>query len=239
MAIGAALAIGSAITGAVGGMRNRRSSSDASDAANEALQMQLGEYQKSISMLDSLQPIINEFAQTGQDNYDRYTDMMGPLEDSLQDYYMNLNPDDLAAQGNQNAQQQYQGAMDQVNSQLAAQGISNSGLSAQMGMQYGNQMAQTKAQNIMDAPEQVAQQQQGWLGYTANQGNQAFNQYASGVNAQQGQANAYSQAYNNMANAYGGVSSQNNQMAQQYSQNANNSISQGMRGVGFGLMTNK
>ena len=129
------------------------------------------------------------------------------MEETLNNYYKNLNPDELAAQGNQAAQQQYQNSMRQVNEQLAAQGIGNSGMQAQMGMQMGNQMAQTKAQNQMNAPHQVAQQQQGWNSYLANQSNTAFNQMGQGVNAQQAQGNAYTNAYGNLANMYGNVGS--------------------------------
>jgi len=103
-------------------------------------------------------------------------------------------------------------------------------------MQYGNQMAQTKAQNIMNAPEQVAQQQQNWLGYTANRADQGWNQMQQGVNMQANQANQYNQAYTNMANAYGGQSAQANQAAQNNYNQGNQALGQAARGVGFGLM---
>ena len=236
MVLGTALAIGSALSGIGGSIMGRRDAKKSSAKADEALQSQLGELGKTTNMLDALKPQIDQFAQRGQDSFDRYQTMMGPLEDSLQDYYMNLNPDEYAAQGNQAAQQQYQSAMSQVNDQLAAQGISNSGIQGQIGAEYGTQMAQQKAQNIMNAPGQVAQQQQGWLGQVQNQGNQAFNQYSQGVNAQSNLANQYGQAYNNMANAYGGVANQNLANAQAATQGSANALAQGMSGVGMGLV---
>ena len=94
-------------------------------------------------------------------------------------------------------------------------------------MQYGNQMAQTKAQNILGADDAVAQQQAGWTGQLQNQSNTAFNQYNAGVNAQQNQANMYNNAYSNMANIYGGHSAQNNQLAQSSYGNANQALQSG------------
>ena len=236
MLLGTAMGVGSLLSGIGGGLMGRHDAKKASQKADEALQAQLGELSNTTNMLDSFKPTVDKFAQQGQANFDRYQKMMGPLEDSLNNYYSNLDPNEYAAQGNQTAQGQYQAAMSQVNDQLAAQGIQNSGASSQMGMEYGNQMAQTKAQNIMNAPHQVAQQQQSWLGNVQNQGNQAFNQYNQGINAQNSLNNQYGQAYTNMANAYGGVANQNLANAQAANQGGANSLMQGMSGLGTGLM---
>jgi len=227
MSLMAAAAL-SAGSGLIGGRRSRKDADKAAKQAQRAAEMGVGEIEKGIGVLDRMQPAIDQFAQYGQDNFDKYQSMLGPLEESLNDYYMNLNPDELAAQGNQTAQQQYQGAMSQVNDQLAAQGIQNSGMNAQMGMQYGNQMAQTKAQNILQSDDQVAQQQSGWANHLSGRSDQAFNQYNAGMNAQQNQANSYQNAYNNMANIYSGQSAQNNQLAQSGYQNANSNLQSGL-----------
>ncbi len=218
----------SAGSGLIGSRRSRKDADKAADKAQRAAEMGVGEVEKGIGMLDRLQPSIDQFAQYGQDNFDKYQRMLGPLEDSLNNYYSNLNPDELAAQGNQAAQQQYQGAMNQVNDQLAAQGIQNSGMNAQMGMQYGNQMAQTKAQNMLTADDRVAQQQAGWANQVAGRSDQAFNQYNAGVGAQQNLANQYNNAYNNMANIYSGQAAQNNQLAASGYQNANSNLQSGL-----------
>ena len=236
MPVGTALAVGSALGGGVSSRRSKRRGDDAQDEADAALAEQMKYLGKTTDVLDALQPTIDKFAAAGQENFDNYQEMMGPLEDTLNDYYMGLDPDMYAAQGNQTAQGAYQNTMNQVNEQLASQGIMNSGVNTQMGMQYGNQMAQTKAQNIMDAPEQVAQQQQNWLGYTANRADQGWNQMQQGVNMQANQANQYNQAYTNMANAYGGQSAQANQAAQNNYNQGNQALGQAARGVGFGLM---
>ena len=224
--------IAAGIAAGAGLIKNRRSTKAGDAAADDAsanTELAMGELQKGVNKLDDLQPMIDRFAQQGQDSFDKYQNMLGPLEESLNDYYTNLNPDELAAQGNQTAQQQYQNSMNQVNDQLAAQGITNSGMGSQLGMEYGNQMAQTKAQNIMDAPHQVAQQQQGWLNYGAQQSNNAFGQMQAGLGAQTNQANAYNQAYGNMANMYGGQAAQSHQTAQ-------DNYSQGSQALNSGMM---
>ena len=237
--IGAGLALGGSIISGIGSKKAGDAAADAAEdaarAAAIASQQAIGKLEQGLTHLDKLQPAIDNFAKLGQDQFNRYQNMMGPMEDSLQDYYMNLDPDEYAAQGNQNAQHQYQSAMNQVNDQLAAQGISNSGMNAQMGMQYGNQMAQTKAQNIMDAPGQVAQQQQGWLGYTSGQGNNAFNQMQSGLGAQQEQASMYQNAYNNMANVYMGQASDNYNMASNNANLASQQYAGGQDALGSGF----
>lgn len=167
-------------------------------------------YGKGHDILAGLKPQIDKFAEEGASEYQRYKEMAGPLEDSLSDYYNNLNPDELAAQGNQSAQQQYQASMNQVNEQMAASGMSNAGASAQMAMQQGNAMAQTKASNQMNAPHQVAQMQQGWLGYAGGQKDSAQNMWNTGTQMQSNLGQAQSAAYQNEGNALGsGISAMN------------------------------
>ena len=224
-----------ALSAGASALGSKRQGDKAADVAAGNMSGANESIQKGISYLDGLQPAIDNFAQMGQDNYDKYQRMMGPMEDNLNNYYMGLNPDELAAQGNQTAQQQFQGANKQYEDQLAAQGIDpRGGIGTQIGMQNANQMAQTKSQNIMNAPHQVAQQQQGWMNYTAGQGNQAFNQAQSGLNAQTNQANQYNQAYSNMANLYGGASNMANQNAQNSYQQQNNAL--GTMGEAFAWM---
>jgi len=231
MSLGVALGVGSAVSG----IGSRRRGDDAEDEANKNKELALGELGKVTDNLDKLQPTIDKFAQQGQDSFDRYQAMFQPLEQTLNDYYMNLDPDQYAAQGNQTAQGTYQNTMNQVNDQLIAQGINPnaSGLSTQMGMQLGNQMAQTKAQNIMNAPQQVADMQSQWLNYGTGRTDNAYNQYASGVNAQTGMTDKYNQAYTNMANVYAGESANYNQAAQNNYNQGNQSLASGMAGIGY------
>ena len=231
MSLGVALAVGSGVS-SIGG---RRRGNDAEDEANKNKNLALGELGKVTDTLDALQPTIDKFAQMGQDEFDRYNKMNGSLEEALHTQYMELDPDKYAAQANQNAQNTYQNTMNQVNDDLIAKGINpnETGIGTQMGMQYGNQMSQTKAQNITDAPEHVRNMQKDWLGYTSGAKNNAYNQYASGVNAQTGMTDKYNQAYNNMASVYAGESANYNQAAQNAYNQGNQSLASGMAGIGY------
>lgn len=208
-----AMAIG-AVVSAAQGINSNQKGKKASGEADDFMSQSIAQGQKQFDILDALKPTIDNFAKQGQDQFDKYQDMFGPLEESLNDYYSNLNPDDFAAQGNQTAQMQYQKSMNQVNDQLAAQGIQNSGIGAQQSMQYGTQMAQTKAQNIMDAPGKVAEQQAGWMNYGAGRQDNAWNQMQSGVGAQSKLAGQYNDAYSNMSNLFGGAANSKNSQAQ-------------------------
>lgn len=206
--------------GIVSGLSGRSASKQAKQARKDARQAQAMQIQK----LDEFKPMVDRFSRLGEDQFNKYQEMFGGLEETLSDYYMNLNPDELAAQGNQTAQQQFQLSMDQVNSQMAAQGIMGSGVQSQLALGQGNQMAQTKAQNVMNAPHEVAQMQQGWMNYGANRQDQAFNQMGQGVQAQSNLAGMY-------GNAYQGQANQSMQMAGNYQSQAN----QGMASMGSAL----
>jgi hypothetical protein len=194
MSLLGAAAIGAS---ALSGLGARRARKDANKDMSRARDDLLGGREA----INTFAGLADQFAKYGQDRLDRYTQMFSPLEDVLNDYFTNLNADEFAAQGNQAAQQAYQQAMNQVNSDLAARGLSASGIGSQMNYDLANQMAQTKAQNTMNAPHQVAQMQQGWLqGYGAPQMNQAFNQYGAGVGMQGNVANMYNSNANALAN---------------------------------------
>lgn len=208
MSFMAAAALGSAAISGISGRRSRKAGDAAYRQAQDAMASQLGK-------LDDFSGIADKFSQLGEGQFDRYQDMFGPIEDKLNDYYMGLNPDELAAGGNQTAQQQYQQAMGQVNDQMAAQGISGSGIQAQMGMQMGNQMAQTKATNIVNAPHEVANMQQGWMNYGAGRQDQAFNQMNQGVNMQSNLSSMYGNAYSGQANQFNQMGNMNIGLAQQ------------------------
>jgi hypothetical protein len=227
--LGGAIALGGSL---LGSRNSRKAQNAAQDQANLALNMQLMDRAQQQQNLEAFKPMVDKFAQYGQDNYNRYTNMFGSLEDTLNDYYMNLNPDEYASQSNQALQQQYQQAMNQVNSDLAARGITNSGVGSQMNYDLATQMAQGKAQNIMDAPHQVAQQQQGWLNYGTGRMDNAYNQMASGFGAQQGLLDRQNAVLSNnpMSNNLMQQSGQNYQLSNQYGQQAGDAM------AGFGSM---
>ena len=194
MSLLAAAALGASALSGLSGASRRRQSEKALGGARDDLK-------NASRYIDDFSTIADRFAQYGQDRLQRYESMFQPLEEYLNDYYTNLNADEFAGRANQTAQQQYQNAMKQVNDQLAARGLSTSGVGSQMGYDLANNMAMTKASNIMNAPHQVAQMQQNWLGgYAAPQMNNAFNQYAQGVGMQGNVANMYQNNANALAN---------------------------------------
>ena len=172
------------------------------NAARDLLGQQMGFlggiYGNSQASIREFQKLADEFAAVGKDRFDRYVEMFDPLEEKLHDYYMNLNPDELAARGNQTAQEQYQLAMSQVNEDLAARGLLDSGIQGQLNHELAMNMAETKAENILNAPHQVAELQSGWLDYGKTAQDSAWNMYAQGLNAQ----SAYTQMKLNADAAY-------------------------------------
>ena len=219
--IGAAL--GSSALSGLGGRKARKAAEDYMDRA-------LANQEFAKGKIDDFAGLADKFASYGQDRLDRYTQMFSPLEDVLNDYYTNLNADEYAGQANQAAQQQYQNALKQLESDMAAKGLSTSGIGSQMQYDLGNQMAQTKAQNIMNAPHQVAQQQQGWLqGYGAPQMNNSFNQYARGVGMQGNVANMYQ----NNANAMSGINQNTAIMNNMYAQMGYQGMADALGGAGY------
>ena len=213
----AAAALGSSIASGLGSRRARKEAEQRMDQALDTLQ-------GSKKYIDDFMGLADKFMQIGQDSLDRYNRMFQPLEETIHDYYMNLDPSEFAGQANQTAQQQYQQAMQQVNDQMAARGLSTSGIGSQMSYDLANQMAQTKAQNIMNAPHQVAQMQQGWMNYGANRQDNAFNQLNQGMGYQQSGTNMYNNLAANIANMQSGMG------AQQYGL-----ANQGMQSAGQGL----
>ncbi len=169
----AAASIGSSI---MGGRRSKKNNKAAEAARKSALKR-----------TDKFSDFADTFAGLGQDSYDRYTEMFGPVEDRMSEYYESLNPEDFAAQGNIGAQQASSQAMNNFNESMAARGLSSSGIQAQTAMGAEMGLQQQMAQNNFNAPHQVAQMQQGWMNYGSGRQDQAWNKMAQGVNAQ-GQA---------------------------------------------------
>jgi hypothetical protein len=180
------------------------------DAARGIFNQQMGWlssiHNQSMSSIREFQKIADEFAAVGKKRFDRYVSMFDPLEEKLHDYYMNLDPDELAARGNQTAQEQYQLAMEQVNADLAARGLLDSGIQGQMNQELAFKMAETKAENILNAPHQVAELQSGWLDYGKTAQDNAWNMYGTGVGMQRDYTNMMVNAYGNYmlagSNAY-------------------------------------
>jgi len=203
--ISGGLSMGGALGSAAMGNKGAKDAQKKQEKMMEAIQnINLG----NVSRLDQLKGDVDSVARQGRDNFAKYEQMLGPIEDTMENYYMNLNPDELAAQGNQTAQQQYQQSMNSVNDQLAANGMLDAGTNAQLQMQGSTNLAQQKSQNIMNSPHQVAQKQQEWLGYVSGKNDNAYNQMNQGLQNQMNHASQYQMLGGSAMNQAGNMASQ-------------------------------
>ena len=138
---------------------------------------------------------------------DDWTDTFGPLEDNLSEYYNNLDPDKFAVQNKVALQQNLDKSMNQFNETMAANGLQSSGMKQQAAKEAMFAQATGNANIDINAPEQVAQMQQGFLNYGKDfkmQGqsllSNATNQ-DSNIKANVSMSNASNQTQANMFNA--------------------------------------
>lgn len=228
-----ALAIGSAVVGGAQKIGSNRRGDDADANAQASIDAAIGEMGKVTDTLDALKPTIDAMAQRGQDAYDRDQAMFNPMEENLNDFFLNLDSGRYAAQQNQSATDYSQKVNQGVSDQLYAQNVLTPAMKAQMDMTSGHQLGNTKAQNDFDAVDKVANMQSGWMNYGAGQQAQSTQQMQQGVNAQSNLANQYGQAYTNMANIYGGQAAGYNDQTQNYYNQGNQALSSGMMGLGY------
>ena len=213
----AALALGAS---AISGVRSKNKGDDASEAIANAANKATATLEGSRKYIDEFSQVANDFALLGQDSYDKYNAQLGSVEKLVGDYYMNLNPDQYAAQGNQLATQEAQKLNDSISNQLQTQGVMTPAMKAQMDMSTGNQLANTKAQNTLNAPAVVAEMQSGWMNYNAGQQNNAQDMLSAGVNAQGNAANMYGNLDANIANVQSGAGANQANVYQAQSDNA-------------------
>lgn len=89
----------------------------------------------------------------------------GGLEDNLSEYYNNLDPDKFAIQSKTILQDNLQKSMTQFNETMAANGLQSAGMKQQAAKEAAFLQATGNAQIDINAPETVAQMQQGFLNY--------------------------------------------------------------------------
>lgn len=147
--------------------------------------------------------------------YEDWENIFGPIQDNLSSYYKNMSPDSIASLGIQNIEQSYTQSRQNLDTQLAKRGITNSGATAAGLTQLESSRMLGKAEVRTNAPQQVAQQQLGFLsaglglqsglqqGISGAMSNQ-MNMFGQQATNQQGMANQYS---NQAAQAYSGIGS--------------------------------
>jgi len=87
----------------------------------------------------------------------------GPIEENLSEYYTNLTPERLTAQGLQGQQAEFQRARTHIQENLTQRGLADSGvaIAADTNLELQNALARAKIRS--DAPERVREQQQSFL----------------------------------------------------------------------------
>ena len=197
--------VGSAALGAVSSSKAAKSSSKsankASDSADRASQLQ---YEASMEQLDFQKK-----------QYEDWENIFGPIQDNLSNYYKHMSPDSIATLGIQNIEQSYTQSRQNLDTQLAKRGITNSGATVAGLTQLESSRMLGKAEVRTNAPQQVANQQLGFLsaglglqpslqqGVSGAMSNQ-MNMFGQQATNQQGMANQYS---NQAAQAYSGIGS--------------------------------
>ena len=197
--------VGSAALGAATSYSSSKSASKSADkayaSADAASQLQ---YETSMEQLNFQ-----------KEQYTDWENIFGPIQDNLSSYYKNLSADSVASLGIQNIEQSYIQSRQNLDTQLAKRGITNSGATAAGLTQLESSRMLGKAEVRTNAPQQVANQQLGFLsaglglqpslqqGISGAMTNQ-MNMFGQQATNQQGMANQYS---NQAAQAYSGIGS--------------------------------
>lgn len=124
-----------------------------------------------------------------KEQYADWENIFGPIQDNLSSYYKNLSADSVASLGIQNIEQSYVQSRQNLDTQLAKRGITNSGATAAGLTSLENTRMLGKAEVRSTAEQTVAQQQLGFLG--------------AGLGLESGLQQGVSSAYSNQMNMYG------------------------------------
>lgn len=204
-----AATIGAAVIGAGVSMSASKKASKSASAAqassDSAAQLQ---YEVSMEQLDFQ-----------KQQYENWESIFGPIQQNLSNYYKNLSSDTIASSGIQNIEQQYVASRQNLDTQLAKRGITNSGATAAGLTQLETARMLGKADIQTKAPMLAAQQQTGFL--------------AGGLNQQSGLQSGISGAMTNQMNMFGEQSMNKQNMANQYS----NQAAQAYAGIGSSIGT--
>ena len=109
------------------------------------------------------------------ERYDDWQAVFGPIQDTLSNYYNNLTPELITAQGLENYELEKDTALTHVRETLAQRGLGTSGLAAGVELQTELASAETRARIRAEAPMKVAQQQMSFLNAGLGSGENAAN----------------------------------------------------------------
>ena len=203
--------VGSAALGAATSYSSSKSASKSADkayaSADAASQL---EYETSMAQLDFQ-----------KEQYADWENIFGPIQDNLSSYYKNLSADSVAALGIQNIEQSYIQSRQNLDTQLAKRGITNSGATAAGLTSLENTRMLGKAEVRSTAEQTVAQQQLGFL--------------SAGLGLESGLQQGVSSAYSNQMNMYGQQATNQLNQAGQYTGQAAQAYSGIGSSIGSGI----
>lgn len=192
----------------------------------EALQKESLEIQK--QALEQQKQASDEQLAFYRQQYDDYRNIYGDVEQNLRDYYLDLTPETFTQAGIATAEVEYNRASNQVRSALASRGLIGSGVELEALTRLEGERARTRSQIQQQAPLQVAQAQQNFLG--------------TGRGIQQQAISGIGGAFSNIAGAYGNIASSAGQTqalsqagAQYYTGLAQQSSAQAGQALGSGI----
>lgn len=182
--VGAAIGAGVALYGA---SSSASASGKASDNAKQAAQNQL------------------DFA---TQQYGDWKAVFGDLETNLSNYYKNLSPEMVTAQGLEQYNSERDTSLTTVRQTLAQRGLATSGIAAGVETSSALQSAADRAKIRADAPMKVAQQQSQFLALGLNQQGAATNSINNALSQQTSAANSQAAtAASNAGQAVGAATS--------------------------------
>ena len=203
--------VGSAAIGAASSYSASKSASKSADkayaSADAASQLQ---YETSMAQLDFQ-----------KEQYADWENIFGPIQDNLSSYYKHLSADSVASLGIQNIEQSYTQSRQNLDTQLAKRGITNSGATAAGLTSLENTRMLGKAEVRSTAEQTVAQQQLGFLG--------------AGLGLESGLQQGVSSAYSNQMNMYGQQATNQLNQAGQYTGQAAQAYSGIGSSIGSGI----
>ena len=137
--IAAAVVAGAAVVGAVSSSRSSKRASKVAEDASEA-----------------------EIA-FAREQYDRWKEIYGPIEENLSNYYQQLTPELTATQGLQAFELERDSALEDVRATLDQRGIGTSGIAGQAELEIGIRSSEERARIRSEAPMKVAREKLGFL----------------------------------------------------------------------------
>lgn len=223
--------IGSAIASVAGGVMSYDSAKSAQKSSDRQTSLAQANREAAVSAIegnqanvDALQEFMTSMGTQGveyaQDLLDSWEGTFGGLQENLSSYYNSLDPTKFAMQEKTQFKQALDKQMSQYNETLSSSGLQSSGMRAQTMKEAAFKTAEANAQIDINAPEQVAQMQQGFLNYGDTQRAGAQNAYNAALanQAQYGLIgyNAQTNQASNIANAYNANAATQEQAAANY-----------------------